>query len=298
MPRQPLFCLCTANYRPSPADHGRRAETGARAGAAAFTGGDVLRCFWQHMLVVTGALLVIMQMSEVSAASQRARTVDLELALLVDVSASVSDAEFRLQANGLAAAISDQQVLSAISRFASGGLAICIIQWSNNTNQQVAVSWRLISSRADALKFAAAVQDMPRLGGRGHTALGDALLFGLKELDRNRYDGKRRVMDLSGDGRANDGYPLRLARQQAIDNGITVNGLAILNELPLLGQYYQRYLIGGDGAFVMLAQDYDDFTRAMTAKLLREIRSLPLAYEGLPERLFKKAQMERGDVAW
>ena len=226
------------------------------------------------------------------------KTVDLELALLVDVSASVNDAEFRLQADGLAFAITNRDVIAAISQFAAQGMAIGIIQWSNETNQRLAISWRLIADLADANELAAAIRDMPRLSNRGHTALGDALRFGLRELEANAYIGRRRVIDLSGDGRANDGYPLRLARQEVIANGITVNGLAIQNELPLLGRYYQSYLIGGDDAFVIVARDYQDFARAMTEKLLREIRSLPLAQNETPANQIQNAQMEKGGTAW
>ena len=244
------------------------------------------------------AFLLNTQGHDASAQSVQGRPVALELALLVDVSASVNDAEFRLQTDGLATAVTNRDVLAAISKFAAQGFAVCIIQWSNQKNQRLAVSWRLVASRADAFEFAAAISSMPRLGDRGHTAVGDALLFGLSELETNQFFGRRRVIDLSGDGRANDGYPLRLARQKVIDQGVTINGLAILNELPLLEQYYQRYLIGGEDAFVIAARDYDDFTRAMTEKLLREIRSLPLARNTPPERQIKNALMEKGDAEW
>jgi hypothetical protein len=90
------------------------------------------------------------------------------------------------------------------------------------------------------------------------------------------------VIDLSGDGRTNDGRPLRPIREEVIEHGITINGLAILNELPLLDDYFRDHLIGGEGAFFMVAQDYTDFAQAMIHKLVREIRSVPLSENEMP----------------
>ena len=118
---------------------------------------------------------------------------------------------------------------------------------------------------------------MPRRIKGGHTALGDALAFALSEIESNGYTGLRRVIDLSGDGRANDGRSLIGARKEVLKKGITINGLAILNELPLLEGYFQERLIGGEGAFVIAAADYRDFARAMRHKLEQEIRSAPMA---------------------
>ena len=123
---------------------------------------------------------------------------------------------------------------------------------------------------------------MPRNIDGGHTAIGDALAFGLQQIRSNRYAGARRVIDLSGDGRHNDGRSLRRAREDVLQHGITINGLAILNELPLLASYFRDQLIGGAGAFVMTAPDYSDFARAMSLKLEREIRSAPVANNSLP----------------
>ena len=91
---------------------------------------------------------------------------------------------------------------------------------------------------------------MPRLIHGGHTALGNALGFGMQELESNRFAGLRRVIDLSGDGRNNDGRPLRAAREEVVKHGITINGLAILNELPLLDHYFRNQLIGGEGGLL------------------------------------------------
>jgi hypothetical protein len=235
----------------------------------------------------TLALALALVIPWVPAQAQGGRVVDLELALLVDVSASVSDEEFRLQVGGLATAFQSAAVLDAIRSSAYRGIAVSVIQWANRTNQRVSVEWTLLRGDADALGLAARIASMPRIIHGGHTALGSALAFGLQELESNRFSGLRRVIDCSGDGRANDGRPLRAVREEVIKRGVTINGLAILNELPLLGGYFRDHLIGGEGAFVMVAQDYTDFAQAMVAKLRREIRSVPLSENEVPNSVHK-----------
>ena len=230
----------------------------------------------------------------ISAQAQGSQTVDLELALLVDVSASVSDEEFRLQASGLGAAFQSTAVLNAIRASAQQGIAVGVIQWANEPNQRLSVDWTLVRGEADALRLAAKIASMPRQIHGGHTALGNALAFGMQELESNRFAGFRRVIDLSGDGRSNDGRPLRAARREVIEHGITINGLAILNELPLLDGYFRDHLIGGDGAFFMVAQDYSDFAQAIIQKLAREIRSVPLSQNEVPGLVKESRSAFRG----
>ena len=218
------------------------------------------------------------------AGAQERRAVDLELALLVDVSSSVNDEEFRLQADGLAAAFRDPVVRDALARVARRGVAVAVIQWANHANQRTAVDWMLLRGDADVQRLATRIETMTRLDNRGHTAIGSAIDFALAELEANRFSGTRRVIDVSGDGRANDGTPLRAAKERALDLGVTINGLAILEELPFLDRYFRKYLIGGEGSFVMVAQDYVDFIAAMSRKLVREIDAAPLAGRRPPAR--------------
>jgi hypothetical protein len=235
----------------------------------------------------TLALALALMTRPVPAQAQDSQAVDLELALLVDVSASVSDEEYRLQIDGLAAAFRSAAVLDAIGAAAHRGVAVGVIQWANHASQRVSVEWTLVRGDADALWLADRIGSAPRLIQGGHTALGNALAIGLRELETNRFAGLRRVIDLSGDGRNNDGRPLRPIREEVIGRGITINGLAILNELPLLYQYFRDHLIGGAGAFFMVAQDYGDFAQAMAQKLVREIRSVPLAENEGPHRVYE-----------
>ncbi|MEP4336930.1 MAG: DUF1194 domain-containing protein [Roseobacter sp.] len=213
--------------------------------------------------------------SETPALGQDRQTVDLELVLLIDVSASVSKQEFRLQIEGLAGAFRNPIIQESIQ--ASGGIAVCVVQWAQEAYQYKSVDWIHLRQDTDALKLAKQIASIPRQTPSGQTAIGNALIFALVELNTNSYTGLRRVIDLSGDGRSNDGLLLEQARETVLLDGITINGLAILNEVSDLKKYFRNDLIGGYGAFVLTARDYTDFSRAIREKLEREIRSTPVA---------------------
>jgi hypothetical protein len=242
---------------------------------------------WSRVSLRLWAFVLAVTLAAPSAGAQGGQAVDLELALLVDVSASVSDEEYHLQAAGIAASFRNPAVLEVIRSVARTGIAVSLIQWADGANQRIAIGWTHLRNESDALWLAARIESMPRLIHGGHTALGSALAFALQELESNDFVGLRRVIDLSGDGRTNDGRPLRSTRKEVIERGITINGLAILNELPLLDDYFRDYLIGGEGAFYMVAQDYSDFGQAMIEKLVREIGSAPLSHDVTPTRWYE-----------
>lgn len=229
-------------------------------------------------------LLAFALLSALPAARTYAQqVVNLELVLLIDVSASVDDREYALQAKGLGAAFSDPDVISAIQSISRGGMAVSVIQWANSKNQKRAIGWTVIRDKQNALAFAAQLLEMPRLIHGGHTAIGDALAFARTEMASNAYVGQRRVIDISGDGRSNDGRSLSAAREAVLSDGIVLNALAILNEIPLLGNYFRDHLIGGAGSFMITTSDYVDFARAIRLKLEQEIRAAPVARRIGPE---------------
>ena len=224
-----------------------------------------------------------MGMGSAAAYGQDRQTVGLELVLLVDVSASVNGEEYRLQTNGLASAFASAAVLAAIRSLAPRGMAVCVVQWADHAHQQRSVDWTVLRRDTDALRFAGQIATIPRHSDGDHTAIGDALAFALNELQSNSYTGLRQVIDVSGDGRNNGGRRLSGARDEVLNHGIVINGLAILNEIPQLGQYFRDRLIGGQGAFVTTASDYTDFARAMSHKLEREIGSVPVTDNVIPD---------------
>lgn len=214
--------------------------------------------------------------------------VDLELILAVDASGSVDEGEFELQTRGLAEAFRDPAVGAALAAYAPGGAALSLMQWSGRGQQVVTVDWTLVRDGAAAHAFADAIAG----AGRrllGETAIAEALAFAIDQLERNRFEGARRVIDLSGDGAANAGGDPEAARDAAVALGITVNGLAIINEAPVLDYYYAERVVGGPGAFTMVAKDYQDFAQAIRRKLLREIEGAGLALQEAPPALLAGA---------
>lgn len=205
------------------------------------------------------------------------RAVELELVLAVDTSSSVSPEEFDLQMRGFASAFRDPSVLAAIAATGEAGIAVNMFQWSDNRRQVIAVDWRLLTDESSILAFAEEIDRTPRFLDGGGTAIGGAIEYGLSELDRNGYEGRRRVIDISGDGRANQGAQPDSLRDVAVLAGVTVNGLAILNEDSSVASYYSNNVIGGEGAFVMTANDYESFAQAILEKLIKEIGGVPVA---------------------
>ena len=210
------------------------------------------------------------------APSRLAQTaIELELVLAVDASSSVDRQEFDLQMQGLARAFRDPQVLAALR--AVNGVAVTLMQWSSTSRQAVAVPWTLLRADADAGEFATAIARAPRQVRSGGTSIAAALDAAYAEIAGNAYQGRRQVIDLSGDGRANMGARPSRARDRIAAAGVTINGLAILNEEPALDRYYADYVIAGPRAFLMTAVDYQSFAQAIRRKLIREITGAQMA---------------------
>ena len=206
-----------------------------------------------------------------------AEPVDLELLLAVDVSPSVSKAEYELQMGGLSNAFRHPSVVNAIIHGAPNGIAVALMQWSGPGDQAVAVDWTAVHDRPTAFAFADRVDRASRLASSGGTAIGNALDRGIALLAANGFTGSRRVIDISGDGRANRGASPGPMRHRAVYSGITVNGLTILDEEPELNLYYLDYVIGGPGSFLLVADDFDAFAQAIRMKLLMEIGGATIA---------------------
>lgn len=202
--------------------------------------------------------------------------VDLELVLAVDSSSSVSEWEFKLQLQGLALAFQHPTVISAIEGYAPNGIAVSLVQWSGAGWQDQPVPFHLVKDKATASVFAARLATTPRKILGGPTALGAAIDYCIGLLQLNQYQGTRRVIDISGDGVNNHGLSPVVARARATQLGITINGLAILNEEPSLDRYYRSRVIGGTNAFMLTANDYQQYTRAIRIKLIQEISGVPV----------------------
>jgi hypothetical protein len=200
----------------------------------------------------------------------RAAKVDLALVLAVDVSESVDAEEYALQHEGIARAFESAPLIEAIRGGKNGAIDVLVMEWSDRDKQAVTVDWTRVADAASAAGFAAKVRATPR-SSNGLTAIGDALDAAALALRRLPDEAERRVVDVSGDGIANIGPPPQQARDRLLAQGITVNGLAILKTEPWLDDYYNQYVVGGPGGFLMEVEDFPSFIAAMQQKLLSEV---------------------------
>ena len=208
--------------------------------------------------------------------SASATSLDLRLILAVDCSYSVDSTEFHLQMRGIAEAFRSEELTQAVAEGTHGRIAVLLMQWSSESSQIVAIPWTLVADRAGALSFAEQVAATPRLTAEGGTSLSAALLFA-GELLRQDGSALRRVVDISADGRNNTGHEIERVRDILVGRGITVNGLAIENEVANLRRYFSRRVVGGEGFFVVAAKDYRAYAEAIRRKLVMEISGPPLS---------------------
>jgi hypothetical protein len=195
----------------------------------------------------------------------------------MDVSASVDFDEFALMAGGTAAALRDPSVLAAATSGPRRAAALSLVLWSGTGAQDVALPWTRLDGPESVAAIAEAIENTPRLPRPGATALGEGMAAGLALLGAFPGDASRYVMDVSGDGRHNQGRAPGPVRDLAVDAGITINALAILNEEPDLLEHYAAEVIGGPGSFAMSCADYPDFTDAILRKLRREFSGALIA---------------------
>ncbi len=209
--------------------------------------------------------------------------VDLELVLAVDASGSVDNAELQLQLSGIAKAFRTPEVLDAVVEGPHGRIAVALVLWAGHKDPKAILPWVLVQDAGSAERFAGLAESFPRGGIDGATGIGKAILFSARALTSNAFEGSRLVVDVSGDGRENppDNWTMKLneGRAYADSRGVTVNGLVILTDDSFLDRYYRSKVILGFGAFVEVAQTYDDFAEAIHRKLIREITA-PLAIGG------------------
>ena len=212
----------------------------------------------------------------------RAEDTDLLLALAADVSRSIDEGEFELQRKGYAAALSDPRVLAAIRGGTNGTIAVCFLEWSGAGEQMVVADWVVIRDGEDAGGLSATLLAAPR-SFIGRTSISGAIDFAMERFAAAEARSSRRIIDISGDGTNNSGRPVTEARDQALAEGVTINGLAIINDKPNPGytfhtqppgglpEWYRQNVIGGPGAFLHVVEDFRSFADAMTNKLVSEI---------------------------
>lgn len=205
--------------------------------------------------------------------ARAATDVDLALVLAIDCSLSIDDYDYRLQLRGTGQAILDSALVQLIEQGHNKVIAVTAFLWSSPNAQQVIVPWRILSSAGGVSAVADEIFGAHRTIPAGATATGDALAFAGKLLE-NAPSAARRVIDVSTNGHANMGKPVRTVRDELVKDGVTINGLAVSDTEPNLVNYMEREVTGGPGSFVVEASNYNAYTLAIRLKLYREISGI------------------------
>lgn len=211
-------------------------------------------------------------------AEEAGEPVDVALVLAVDVSRSIDEEEARLQREGYRAAVTDPRVVEAVRGGLVGAIALAYVEWAGADYQRTVLPWTRLSGQADAENWAAALARAPRQS-LSWTSISGGIEAARRELAILPFEATRRVIDVSGDGVNNSGPPAEQARDAAVAEGVVINGLPIVNDRPGWGRassvpldaYYERSVIGGPGAFMIVADDFASFGTAVRRKLVREI---------------------------
>lgn len=237
-------------------------------------------------------LLLLLLTGTGAGAARAAEPVDMALVLVSDVSRSVDDSEFQMEKAGYAAALNDPRVLAAIRGGAVGAIAIAYVEFAGSYEVNTVLDWRVVRDAASARQFTDALDNAPR-SFWGRTSISAGIDRAMRLLAESGFEAQRRVIDVAGDGTNNSGREAAAARDDAVAAGVTVNGLAIINEHPVsytyahvqppggLTEWYRQNVTGGVGSFVVEVREFPAFGEAMTRKLINEIAALPARHAPL-----------------
>lgn len=229
-------------------------------------------------------ILVLLVLLLVCAHARADKDVDLALVLLTDVSRSIDDAEFKMEKDGYASAFTNSKVIAAIRGGALGRIAVTYVEFAGTAEVRTVIDWTVVHDSDSARAFVDQVSAAPR-SFSGRTAIGAGIDHAVQSLVESGFAATRSVIDVCADGANNAGRESSAARDDAMKAGITINGLAIINENPAswtfahvhppggLPNYFRENIIGGPGSFVLEIRDFSMFADAMTRKLILEIAS-------------------------
>jgi len=224
--------------------------------------------------------------------------VDLALVLAVDVSRSMDRDEQELQRHGFIEAFRSPLVHDAIRKGMLGRISVTYVEWAGMDDQKVIVPWTVLEDAESSTTFA---DELSRtaIGRTGRTSISGVIDFGVRLLQETGVAPMRRVIDISGDGPNSSGRSVEQARDKAVAQGVTINGLPIMLKRPSgfgdmdnLDVYYRDCVIGGEGAFLVSVREPQQFAEAIRTKIIREIAARPT------EPLIRQIQIEpRTDCA-
>jgi hypothetical protein len=229
--------------------------------------------------IALAALTLAVGLMLIVAAPARADDVDVALVLVTDVSRSIDDTEFKLEKDGYADAFTSEKVLQAIKGGPVGKIAVAYVEFASSFEVRTVLDWTVIEDKASAQSFVDRLSAAPR-SFWGRTAISAGVDQAMQLLAETGTNATRHVIDVCGDGTNNAGREITDARDDAVKAGITINGLAIINDHPVswtfahvqppggLANYYRENVTGGPGSFVVEVHDFSTFGEAMTRKLV------------------------------
>jgi len=207
----------------------------------------------------------------------------LALVFALDVSGSVSDAEYYQQLEGLSAALDSPQVRDLILAGAGAPVHIAVFEWSSRNHQFLVQPWTALDSARAIDRAVARIRSYRKQRAGLKTALSTALLFAAELLRERRFCWQLKI-DVSGDGKNNIGPPLDQIYALNAFSRVTINALVVgdpassratpsgTGQSPeALRLYYEQEVILGNDAFAIVAEGYEDYGRAMKRKLVREL---------------------------
>lgn len=215
-----------------------------------------------------------------------AEDVDIALVMVSDVSRSIDDSEYKLEKDGYASAFANAQVISAIRGGPNGRIAVAYLEFAGNLEVHTVIDWMTIRDQPSAQAFIKRLAAAPR-SFWGRTSISAGIDRAIELFSESGLTATRHVIDVCGDGTNNAGRDVSLARDDAVKAGVTVNGLAIINDHPVswtfahvqppggLPNYYRENVTGGPGSFVLEVHDFASFGDAITRKLIQEIARGP-----------------------
>ncbi|MBX4975052.1 DUF1194 domain-containing protein [Rhizobium lentis] len=225
-------------------------------------------------------LAVLMGLSGVVPAAGAGGTeVDVTLVLAVDTSRSMDFEEIGIQRQGYVDALKHNEFIDAVKGGLTGRIAISYFEWAGYVVPDSVIDWQVIETEADAIAFADKLDARP-IATQRRTSISTAITQGVSMIIASPFQGRREVIDVSGDGPNNSGNPVTPVRDRAVEAGMVINGLALMlrpSDAPDgLDKYYADCVIGGPGAFVLPVYKIEDFAIAVRRKLVLEISGLSL----------------------
>ena len=221
--------------------------------------------------------------------------VDAEIVFAVDISYSMDRVEQEMQRDGYVQALTSPDFLNALKSNALGKIAVAYMQWASYGDQDVVIGWTVIDGPESAAAVAKRLKEAPYRRAQ-RTSISGAIDAAMKMFRGNGFDGARLVIDVSGDGPNNNGRIVTQARDEAVEQGVTINGLPLVGirewmspaDIRELDVYYEDCVIGGPESFSVTIRDTKSFVEATRTKLVREIASGPRI--GPEPSLFNRAQ--------